>query len=118
MADFPTSPVPSRQFFSQKPIKAQIKTPFESGAGQSRPKHTKMRWTFTIGWDIITQAQYVTLYEFFRDNVGSSFNWTHPISAVVHVVRFADDELPEAKHAGHINGVFGWEISGLKLEEE
>jgi hypothetical protein len=117
MANFPTLPVPSRQFFSQKPVKAQVKTKMEDGTVQSRPQHTRMRWTFTIGWDVLSETDYATLHAFFNTYIGSTFNWTHPITSVTHVVRFVNDELPEAKHGGHIGGVFGWEMSGIMLEE-
>ena len=118
MANFPTLPTPSWQYFDQAPSKAQIITPFESGKGQSRPKHTSMRWKFTIGWQALTQTQYATLCEFYDDYIGSTFNWTHPVTSTVYVVRFAHkDGLPEAKASGFIGGVFAWTISGIMLEQ-
>jgi hypothetical protein len=118
MVDFPaTLPVPSKQFFSQRPIQKQLKTKMESGVVQSRAQHTSMRWEFTIGWHIITQTQYAALYEFFTANIGTTFNWSHPITSTVYVVRFSKGELPPAKHGGHVAGVFGWTLSGLILEQ-
>ena len=118
MVDFPTSlPVPSKQFFSQRLIQKQLKTKMESGAVQSRPQHTSSRWEFTIGWQIVTQTQYAALCTFFTGNIGGTFNWTHPITTTVYVVRFAKGELPPAKHGGHVDDVFGWTLSGLILEQ-
>lgn len=119
MADFPvTLPTPSWQYFDQQPVKAQIKTPFESGKAQSRPKHTSMRWKFTIGWQALTQTQYATLYGFYDDYIGATFNWTHPVTSTVYTVRFGHtDALPKAKPAGFVEGVFSWTISGIILEQ-
>ena len=119
MADFPaTLPTCSWQFFSQTPARAQIMTQFEAGKVQSRPKHTSMRWKFTIGWQALTQTQYAALYAFYNSYIGLTFNWTHPVTAVVYVVRFAHEkELPQAKPAGFINGSFAWEVSGIQLEQ-
>jgi len=118
MADFPSLPTPSWQYFSQQPIKSQLITPFESGKAQSRPKHTSMRWRFTIGWQALTQTQYQTLYEFYRDYAGTAFNWTHPVTSTVYSVRFGNENgLPEAVPSGFINGSFAWTVSGIILEQ-
>lgn len=118
MTDFPTLPISSWQYFKQQPIKAQLITPFESGKAQSRPKHTSMRWRFTIGWQALTQTQYATLYNFYNTYVGTSFNWTHPVTSTVYVVRFGNtDGLPEAVPSGFIDGTFAWSISGVILEQ-
>lgn len=118
MTDFPTLPTPSWQFFKQTPIKSQIITPFESGKVQSRPRHTSMRWKFTIGWQALTQTDYATLYTFYEDYVGTTFNWTHPITSTVYSVKFAGtDAFTEARPAGMLNGEFAWEISGIELEQ-
>lgn len=118
MANFPSLPTPSWQFFDQNPVKAQLASPFEFGRSQSRPKHTSTRWKFTIGWQALGQTDYGTLCTFYDTYIGAAFNWTHPITSVVYSVRFGNnDEFPKAKPAGMIGGEFAWEISGIILEQ-
>jgi len=118
MANFPSLPTPSWQFFEQKPARAQLLSPFEYGKSQSRPKHTSTRWIFTIGWQALGQTDYATLTTFYSTYIGSEFNWTHPITSTVYAVRFQHEkEFPRAKPAGMIGGEFAWEISGIILEQ-
>jgi len=118
MTDWPSSlPDTSREHFLQRPVKAQIKTQFESGAVQSRPKHTSTRWVFTLGWKKLTTTQYATLHAFFTSYIGSTFNFTHPETSTVYVVRFAEGELPDASPLGYIDGTFSYTLTGLVLEQ-
>ena len=114
MPDFPSSIRASDwKLFDQVRKKGQIRTPYEGGAVQSRPRWTAARWIFTIGWAHLTAGQYDTLITFFDENLGGTFNWTHIITGNVHVVSFADEELPEAVPIGNDY----WSIKGINLEE-
>jgi len=119
MSDFPSSlPEPSKGFLRQKFIKAQVLTPYENGVQQSRGKHTSGRWFFTIGWRTLSTTEYGVLKTHFEDNVGGTFNWTHPITSTVYVVRYLGDELPEATPTGIKDGEQAWQIGGIQLGEK
>lgn len=114
MADFPTTIRKSDwDLFSQVRVKKQVRTRMESGVVQSRALYTASKWLFKIGWKYLTTSEYDTLVTFFDANLGGSFNFTHPITDVVYVVRFTQDNLPESPPIGEDY----WSLSGLELEE-
>ena len=117
MADFPISIAPSPRYFSQTPYKAQVQTRFESGQVQSRPKHTSMRMIFTTGYSALTETKLQSLYTHFGSHVGLTFNFTHPITDTVYVVRYVKDQLPRAKYAGQLGGEDAWDTGSIPLEE-
>jgi len=100
------------RLFRQYPYRKQIKSNFESGAVQSRVKMTGTRWMFNTGWSFLSAADYTLLATFFDQNIGSTFNWTHILTDAVWIVRFANDQLPEAEPIG----TEGWVLEGLILE--
>lgn len=71
----------------------QVKTEFENGAVQQRPKWTNPKATFTLSWSAMTSADYATLRAFFIANQGLTVAWTHPDTGVGYVVRFGQDVL-------------------------
>lgn len=71
----------------------QVKTEFENGAVQQRPKWTKPKATFTLSWAAMSAADYATLRAFFIANQGLTVAWTHPDTASSYVVRFGQDSL-------------------------
>lgn len=71
----------------------QIRTEFESGTVQARPKWTRGRRTFNLSWSGMTEAHFILLQAAFLADQGLSFSWTHPTSAVVYVVRFQGDKV-------------------------
>lgn len=114
MADFPDIRESDWLLFKQARYKKQLRTSMESGKVQSRPSHTSSKWLFTIGWEWLTIADYNTLVTFFDTYIGSSFNWTHIHTDVVHVVRFSEDVFPEVEFLG---ANFALGPKELKLEE-
>ena len=116
--EWPVSEAESKDYFSQKRRKGQIKTKFENGKVQSRAKETSSKWIFTVGYKGLVQSEYEALYVFFDANIGGTFTWDHPITDVEHTVRFGNDELPEAKFIGWVGGEEAWDISGIILEED
>ncbi len=113
MTDFVSIQKSDWRLFREKPKKRQIITPFEAGYKQSRAAATQMKWEFTIGWPSMLRTDYDLLVVFFKTYLGSTFNFTHPITSVVYVVGFMDDELPEAESIGtdyvRLEGIKLWE---------
>lgn len=86
----------------ETPIKSQIKSTFENGKVQSRVKFTSLRYKWRVTWQFLPEAQYQSLVEYFDENQGETFSWTHPITTTVYTVRFSDDSLPsQATITGH-----------------
>lgn len=109
MADFPSIAGPGS--LTQDDYLPQVKTEFEAGYVQSRPRHTRARHVFKLSWNAVTAADYATLEAFFEAQQGNTFTWTHPVSETEYTVRFADDRLsPEFISPGY------WRVS-LTLEE-
>lgn len=71
----------------------QVKTEFESGTVQSRPKWTRERRKFTLQWSAMTEAHWALLEAAFIADQGTSFSWTNPASSVVYTVRYSEDSL-------------------------
>lgn len=113
MANFPSIQKPSQKLFGQQLSRHQVKTGFEGGTVQSFPKHTSSRWVFTLGWAALPDADFISLYQHFDQNQGTTFNYTHPLTSTVYSVRYADDALPNAVS----DGLGHWALSGLRLEE-
>ena len=70
-----------------------LKSEMEGGYQVSRTKHTRFaRQTWTSGFTMLTNADFLTLRTFYRGTVkGGSliFDWTDPITGSVFPVRFA-----------------------------
>ncbi len=117
MANFPITRKPSPQYFSQTAYKAQVRSKFESGAVQSRPRMTSTKLKFSTGWDSLTDTEYASLVTFFNTYQGTTFNWTHPTTATVYVLRFSDDQLPKTKYIGRMNSENAWSVGPINLEQ-
>ena len=91
MADFPNIQLPSGM--TEHTIKGQIKSDFAAGYVQSRAKWTRSRKQFSLSWGVMSDADKQTLQTFFDENIGGTFNWTHPLTNTTYTVRFSDDEL-------------------------
>ncbi len=76
MAEFPTT-LPSPLIGSSGAMtKAQVRTPFEGGYVQSRPKHTRKRGgPYSLDY-IFTTAELATFDTFFDTNQGGSFDYS------------------------------------------
>lgn len=88
-AAWPTTP-PSFPL-TESTVYHQIKSTFENGKVQSRPKYTTSKDRFDLRWDHLTEAQFQSFKEYFEANQGTTFSWTHPITTTVYTVRFSDD---------------------------
>lgn len=114
MADFPSIRTSDWELFKERPRKRQVRTTFEAGYIHSRAAATLTKKIFSIGWKWLLRTEYNTLVTFFSANQGGTFNFTHPITSVVYVVGFAEDELPDIDSIGTDYIALG----GLKLEEQ
>jgi len=116
MATFPTISLPSS--LEESIRKGHIKRKFEDGTPLSRPKETRARRKFTLGWKALDQDDLDSLTAFFVANIGTTFDWTHSISSESITVRFEKDELPKAKWIGWRGGEQAYSMNGLILEED
>lgn len=110
MASWPDIQNPEEM--KERPTKGQVRSDFENGYVQSRPRWTRTRRVFQLQWRSMSSSDKETLAAFFEDNLGGTFTWTHPSDGTSYTVRFADDQL-EFKHVP----VNRWSIK-LELEEQ
>lgn len=89
----------------------------EGGYTITRPRHTRTpRKTFTFGLTHVTDFDRVILDSFWASVYGTSdsFNFTHPVTAQVYVVRFVQQYQIEYRGAGTN---YRWDVTNIKLEE-
>ena len=92
MATWPNVPAPD--FGTVEEVyKPQVRTEFEGGYVQSRPRTSRAIRRWPLAWSYMAEGDYQTLHTFFLTNQGGSFDWTHPLSAAVYVCRFSGDYL-------------------------
>ena len=63
---------------------------------QMRRKWTRSKKTFQLEWDekvSLSEADYQILRQFFIENQGDNFTWTHPATNIVYTVVFDQDSL-------------------------
>lgn len=70
-----------------------IRSEFEDGSVQTRPRFTRMRRRWTLSWANIHKTQYEELSNFYRSRKGGSlsFTWTNPMNGGVYTVRFVGE---------------------------
>lgn len=77
----------------ETPEDAVLRSQFEDGTEQTRPKFTRNRYTFLATWNLMPAEEKTLLEEFFKvttKNGALLFNWTHPLTGNNHVVRFVE----------------------------
>ena len=110
MAIWPGIAAPTKM--TERKQKAQIKSDMSAGYVQSRAKWTRSRKVFELSWSEMSNADKEILETFFSDNIGDTFEWTHPLSGIPYTVRFVEDEL-SARYVY----VLRWQVD-LTLEEQ
>ena len=80
------------------PLKEQtflpkVRTEFESGVVQSRPRFTRPKKRFALKWSRLPYTDRLTLDAFFASVGADVFIWTHPLTGVDYKCIFSDDEL-------------------------
>lgn len=117
-AAWPTAGI-SRDYYTRKPYKRQVRTEMENGAVQSRAGGKRARRLWTVGWKALPNAQYAALEEHFDENLGGSFSFTDPVDGVTYEVRYSKDELPQARCARDAEATANrlWDTGSIAIEE-
>jgi hypothetical protein len=79
----------------------------EAGYQITRPRYTRNKSAFSVNYESVDMIVYTTLLTFFRSSaIGKAnfFNWTHPATSTVYVMRFNNDDLTY-RQAGNPNKV-------------
>lgn len=92
--------------------KPQVRSEFEAGYVQTRPRATRERRIFKLNWLALPTADWATLDAFFVANIGGTFTWTNPEDSQSYTVRFADDSLESQIRSNGLRTV------SLTLEED
>lgn len=73
------------------PEDAVIRTEFDAGYQQTRPRFTRNRKTWGLKWTAMPEADWVTLLNFFVSTLANGAgitDWTIPGTSSVYAVRF------------------------------
>jgi hypothetical protein len=115
MNAFPSISLPSS--FSQERRKSTIRTTFENGSVGQRAKWTSGKLTLELSWEMLSDADKVTLDTFFETNNGSAIQYTHPKTSTVHAVIFGEDTLKfDSLQAFDSTGTAMWATKIILLE--
>ena len=87
--NFPSLPAPTYPLTISTEDPA-LKSDFENGSQQTRPKFTRQRQAWGLSWNALTTADRETLAAFFITTAGGSlsFLWTEPVTSTPIEVRF------------------------------
>jgi hypothetical protein len=83
----------------EKSIKAVHRTTAEDGKPGARARYTASKSEFTLNWDNLSNADYISLKTFFKANQGVEFTYTNILDSVTYNVIFGDDWI-EGKTTG------------------
>ncbi len=92
MANFPTLSIGPVFPLREVPRDASLRSPFEAGYVQARPKFTRIPATWPdITYRNMTATDKSTLETFEKTTVKQTdaFSWTHPQTSTVYSVRFS-----------------------------
>lgn len=112
MADiFPDIKLPNKR--KRTFYKYQIRTEFEAGYVQSRPKGTKGRWIYELSWDNLSIDDFNTLQNHFDDNCGETFTVSKDILLTTNnlICRYAEDNISAE------TSIPGFYSTSVQLEE-
>ena len=73
------------------PVKESIRTPFDGGYSQSRPRSTRGREKFSLEWRFQSIADYVAFQATFNALAGSMFFMSHPLTHRVLLAMFSEE---------------------------
>ncbi len=91
MSTFPTLSMPPTFPLDEQREDATIRSSFEAGYEHTRPRFTKVRYTWNIKYNLLPSADKATLEAFVTTvrEGADSFTWTNPVDNVSHTVRFS-----------------------------
>jgi len=78
---------------SGEPVKEVIRTPFDGGYSQQRPRFTRGREKFTLEWRFQSVADFVTFKDLFLSYAGSMFFMSHPVTHLGMICTFSEDSF-------------------------
>jgi hypothetical protein len=123
MTNFPTlsTGIDSSTFEQTIPEDPTASSESEGGYVITRPRFTRIpRKTFNFSFTDVSEADRVAFLDvFYAQTVLCSalnFNWTHPVTGIVHDVRFKSGSIPRATYRGKGTN-YRWDISGITLVE-
>ncbi len=95
MADLPRFPdIALPQYPLRDPLfLPKVRTDFESGKVQSRPRFTRSKRRFALKWERLPMEDRQTLEAFFTQIGSDKFIWTHPATGQEYTCIMSDDEL-------------------------
>jgi len=79
--------------FLQRTITGFIEAEFENGVVQERDTWGRYKKTFEINFPPLTRGQANEIENFYEQNKGSIFSFTHPWNGNTYQVRIADKEF-------------------------
>jgi len=98
---YPVTPVPRAAGSEDSKTRALLKSESEGAYVKVRPLATKAINRFKLNYKSITKTEFATLETFFDANIGKTFSFTHPDTAVVYTCTFDQEELKKT----HTDGV-------------
>jgi hypothetical protein len=111
---WPSSDIETPQYvWTQSRRWDAVRTPFEAGYVQTFSKWSTSKETFNMNWNHLSANGYTALTTHWEERKGgaNSWEWTHPVLATTHTVRFLEDSLQVEMIAPNI-----WSVS-LSVEE-
>lgn len=85
--------------------KPKVRTEFENGTVQSRPRFTRAKKKFVLKWEKISREDRETLEAFF-DAIGADvFVYTHPVTGRQYNCIISDDTFDGAYTEGDLSDV-------------
>ena len=110
MSNFPTLTRKPQEGFEEEYEDSVLRSDFEGGYEITRQKYTRMRKSFkNLKWVGLNATDKTAMDTFVTTTVkggADSFNWTHPVTNTVHVVRFVKPPVFSPKFDGSI-----WEMT-------
>lgn len=79
--------------FEEEIYRPQKKTEFEANYIQVYPTASRSRRRFLLSWSYLPETDFQTLADFFEDNQGKAFIYTHPLTNTSHTCVFSSDSL-------------------------
>lgn len=77
----------------ENPEDAVIRSPYDAGYEQTRPRFTRNRTTYQLKWPAMSAADVATLRTFYITTLGNGagiIDWTYPGTSTVKAVRFKE----------------------------
>ncbi|MEA5092463.1 hypothetical protein SDC9_37476 [bioreactor metagenome] len=76
---------------AEDPEDAVIRSEFDAGYEQTRPRFTRNRTTYGLSWKAMRTTDKSTLDSFYKNTLANGalmFTWAHPDDGITHTVRF------------------------------